>query len=546
MAQAPQPLVDDILVGRCLPFIGAGFSMNAFLPNGGVMPDWGGLTRALASVAGVDPQLDGPTVAGAYERLFGRVQLIEAIRRALHSDEAEPGEAHTIFAQLPFDSVYTTNFDLLLETAYGQARRPFRSLVGEKQLPFHGGSLTVSIVKMHGDLRHEEHIIVTSDDYESYLEHYPIIATHLSALLITRTAFFIGYSLTDPDFRNIRDVVRSRLGKFERMAYVITFDATDEEIENRLDDRIHVISLSTESGLSRDMLLANFFKDVQSRLDVEAGTRFRAAHPATFEAIDASVLEESTRETDASALLASSSNLCFVMMPFRPGLDHVYADLIRPAAEALGLTVLRADEMSAPGAITEQIRVAIQQSRVCIADLTGKNPNVLYEVGIAHSLGKPTLLLTQEFSDLPFDMQGLRVIRYSDDLSDILPVREVLERGLRIVLGEDRMDEMSRLIDAGSYRAAVAMLGVLLEHEMRSLLERKPVASPVIIRYRGLGQTLKVLMEGGLIDPDDVQSLRKVVEIRNRAVHSLEEPSAADAFFVLDTVRGFYAKYSDQ
>jgi chorismate mutase len=546
MSQAPQPLVDDILAGRCLPFIGAGFSMNALVPEGGVMPDWTGLTRTLAAVANVDPQLDGPVVAAAYERRFGRVQLIEAIRRALHSDHAEPGEAHMGFAQLPFDSVYTTNFDLLLETAYSRARRPFRSLVGELQLPFHGGAPTVSIVKMHGDLRHEEHIIVTSEDYASYLEHYPVIATHLSALLITRTAFFIGYSLTDPDFQNIRNVVRSRLGKYERMAYVVTFDATDEEIESRFDDRIHVISLSTASGQARDMLLADFFTDVQSRLDVEAGTRFRAARPTAFEAITRDILEESTRDTDASALLASSSNLCFVMMPFRPELDLVYAEIIRPAAQALGLTVLRVDEMSVPGSITEQIRVAIQQSRVCVADLTGRNPNVLYEIGMAHSLGKPTLLLTQDVAELPFDMRGLRVISYSTDLNKIAVARDSLERALRVVLGEDRVDEASRLIDGGSYRAAVAILGVLLEHEMRRLLPRIPVASPVMQRYPGLGQALKALSDAGRLDPDDVHSLRRVVEIRNRAVHSLEEPSAADARFVLDAVRGFYGKYSDQ
>ena len=152
-----------------------------------------------------------PVVAQRYEQKFGRVQLIEALREALHPDKARPGAAHRAFVQLPFDTIYTTNFDLLLEDAYTQATRPFRSLVGELQLPFHAGQTASSIVKMHGDLRHEEHIIITQKDYEHFMDRYPVVATHLSAMLITRTPLFIGYSLSDPDFENVRRVVRSRL-----------------------------------------------------------------------------------------------------------------------------------------------------------------------------------------------------------------------------------------------------------------------------------------------------------------------------------------------
>lgn len=508
------------------------------------MPDWFGLTQALAAVAGVDPAQGGPSVASAYERRFGRVQLIEAIRRALHSDHAEPGSAHGVFAQLPFDSVYTTNFDLLIEEAYGRIRRPFRSLVGELQLPFHGGPLTTTVVKMHGDLRHEEHIIVTADDYQSYLSQYPVIATHLSALLITRTALFIGYSLTDPDFQNIRTVVRSRLGRFERMSYVLAFDAGAGEIETRLDDRIHLINLSTSSGVSRDDLLADFFRDVQSRVDVEAGTRFRAARPTVFEDIPEEVVEESAREADASELLASSSNLCFVMMPFRPEFDLVYSEIIRPAASALGLTVIRADEMFSPGAITEQIRVAIQQSRICIADVSSPNPNVLYEIGIAHTLAKPTLLIARDITDVPFDLRALRIIIYDPDMRDAAGVRTTLANSLRAVLSEGRVDEAARLIEVGSHRAAVAILGILLEHGIRRLFERHgEVGTSPGLPYRGLGYSIRQLSEFRLIAVDDLPMLRRAVDIRNRAVHNLEEPTLADARFVLDTVRAFERKY---
>jgi hypothetical protein len=78
-------------------------------------------------------------------------------------------------------------------------------------------------------------------------------------MLITRTPLFIGYSLSDPDFSKIREVVRSRLGKFERMAYMIQFDVSDEDVEAGLREKLHIISLNSEAAASRDEVLAEFF-----------------------------------------------------------------------------------------------------------------------------------------------------------------------------------------------------------------------------------------------------------------------------------------------
>lgn len=282
-------------------------------------------------------------------------------------------------------------------------------------MPFHGGPLTTTVIKMHGDLRHEEHIVITAEDYDRYLTEYPMIATHLSAQLITRTALYIGYSLSDPDFLNIRKVVKSRLGKFERMAYVIAFDNNPSEIEEKLANNLHVINLETNNGVSKSGALVEFFHEVQELIDTAEGSRLRTSRPEVFESVEKTTFERSAKESDASSLFTSSSNLCFVMMPFASDLDWLYADLIKPVAEQFGLSVMRADEIFSPGSIAEQIRVAIQQSRLCIADVTHKNPNVLYEVGIAHTLGKPTLLLTRNIEDVPVDLRSLRLIVYEMD-----------------------------------------------------------------------------------------------------------------------------------
>ena len=244
--EIPYPLLSDIFEGRCLPFVGAGFSKNADLAPGLVMPDWNQLATELARHLPLDGRETPQEVAQRYERYFGRVQLIEAIRRSLHTDSARPGRAHRAFAKLPFDTIYTTNFDLLLEDAYQQEKRPFRSLVGEHQLPFHAGKTASSVVKMHGDLRHEENIVVTKKDYDEFMTKYPVVATHLSAMLITRTPLYIGYSLSDPDFLHIQEVVRSRLGEFERMSYVLVFDSSDLARQEAFSRHVHLISLASE------------------------------------------------------------------------------------------------------------------------------------------------------------------------------------------------------------------------------------------------------------------------------------------------------------
>lgn len=73
---APQPLIEDIESGRCLPFIGARFSLNAKISDGQKMPDWQALTDILASTIGMPTSPDGPAIAAEFERRFGRLQLI--------------------------------------------------------------------------------------------------------------------------------------------------------------------------------------------------------------------------------------------------------------------------------------------------------------------------------------------------------------------------------------------------------------------------------------------------------------------------------------
>jgi hypothetical protein len=480
----------------------------------------------------------GPAVASQFERKFGRVQLIEAIRKALHLHDSEPGSAHFAFAQLPFETIYTTNFDLLLESAFVALKKPFRSIVGELQMPFHGGSIISTIIKMHRDLRHEEHIVATTEDYDRFLSDYPVIATHLSAQLITKTGFFIGYSLTDPDFMNIRRIIKSRLGKFERMAYLIAFDSSQEEIDEKLTDNLHVINLSATDG-GKDATLAQFFTEITKAVDAQESIEIRAARPDAFEPLAKDIVRKTALGDDASQLFSSSSNLCFVLMPFNPPMDLVYRELIKPSVDFSGLTAARADEIHSPGVITEQIRVAIQQSRLCIADLTGNNPNVLYEVGIAHTLNKPTLLITGDRKNIPFDIAANRVLVYH--LENLEQSQLHLKETIQNILGSGMIEEARILIERRMYRAAAAVLGMLLERSMIRLADKNLDRLPSVPNKRTLPlrHLLDNLKNSNVLSPGELSELQNIIQIRNQAVHALVDTTATDAGRMLEIVSTF-------
>jgi hypothetical protein len=104
--------------------------------------------------------------------------------------------------------------------------------------------------------------------------------------------------------------------------------------------------------------------------------------------------------------------LCFVLMPFVESLQPVYDDHIRPVVKKSGLRCERADEIRGTTAITWDIWERINRSRLLIADLTGQNANVFYELGLAHALGKDVVLLTQSMDFVPFDLKTIRCIVY--------------------------------------------------------------------------------------------------------------------------------------
>ncbi|MFH1742150.1 MAG: hypothetical protein ABIH23_24365 [bacterium] len=116
--------------------------------------------------------------------------------------------------------------------------------------------------------------------------------------------------------------------------------------------------------------------------------------------------------------LSVESNLVAVMMPFGAGFDPV-CQAISAACSACGLRSLRADDIWEESTIIQDIFNLIFRAPMVVVDFTGKNPNVMYETGIAHTLGKLVVPISQSTDDIPFDMAHHRILTY-------LPNREGL------------------------------------------------------------------------------------------------------------------------
>src|ERR1700730_5134373 len=109
---------------------------------------------------------------------------------------------------------------------------------------------------------------------------------------------------------------------------------------------------------------------------------------------------------------------CFVIMPFGPPFDRYYRRIFIPAIEAAGLAPMRTDSIFSPNTIMADVWRCTKAAAVALADVTGKNPNVFYELGLAHAVGKPVVIITNDLDDVPFDLKGLRIIEYNKDDED--------------------------------------------------------------------------------------------------------------------------------
>lgn len=214
-------LWEEISTGNGVLFVGAGVSAGRF-------PRWQQLIDRLGDEFGISGQsgdvLDVPQwVVEAH----GRTALEQRMVQVFHDPSKEPTTLQRLLARYPFDVVFTTNFDRLTERALRAQARQVNVVVEDSQVGRIRTDDRVTLVKMHGCVSAPDTIVVTRDDYETYAQRHPAIVTYLQSLLATRTFLFVGFSLTDPNFRAIYSTVQHVLGAYRRFAFATMLETGD-------------------------------------------------------------------------------------------------------------------------------------------------------------------------------------------------------------------------------------------------------------------------------------------------------------------------------
>lgn len=127
----------------------------------------------------------------------------------------------------------------------------------------------------------------------------------------------------------------------------------------------------------------------------------------------------------------------FVIMPFADLFTPVYEDHIKALCDRIGYTCLRADLIDGANIVMNDIWSLINNSSIIICDCTGKNPNVFYELGIAHTIGKNVICITQNSEDIPFDIKHIRYIKYDFTPRGMKQFEQKLEQYMAITMADE-------------------------------------------------------------------------------------------------------------
>lgn len=177
----------------------------------------------------------------------------------------------------------------------------------------------------------------------------------------------------------------------------------------------HVQHLSNKEGKPYDPVASNAYPMVVFEADIR--NPFDYSHPGSTKWFVLQHLHEGAAGADLDP------RLVFVLMPFTDEFTDVWMLGIKPTVEKMGLSCKRADDFLHNKDIMQVIRDNISRARLIIADMTTSNPNVFYELGYAHALHKPVLLITKDRHAVPFDLRGINNVEYkhANDLVNRLP-----------------------------------------------------------------------------------------------------------------------------
>ena len=237
--------------------------------------------------------------------------------------------------------------------------------------------------------------------------------------------------------------------------------------------------------------------------------------------------DKSSHNVDPSKRIFLISQIGDKGTTIRRRADNIADYIVKPVASEFNLTVLRSDRDPTPGPITSQILTSILNSRVIVADLTGRNANVYYELAFAHSFGVPVTILVDNPSTLTFDVKNERVITIGDDgniaVDQAEETKKELKKVLEVVLDEDykpaslvteaarvqRLEELAPEDPEASELTDIKQRLDTIYTYMRQRLRtsRNAKTSDMVADLRTMTSLITSLAVEGRLKPQEVQAL---------------------------------------
>ena len=206
-----------VMDGTAALFVGAGLSR----PAGYV--DWKVLLREIADDLGLEVDREHDLIALAqyhHNQRRSRSKLNDMLVKEFTKD-AKSTDNHPLIAQLPIHTIWTTNYDSLLEEAFRAQRKRVDVKISPENVGQSQPGIDVVIFKMHGDVSQPHQAVLTKDDYEAYHLRRELFTIRLKGDLVSLTFLFLGFSFTDPNIDYILSRIKNLLGQNTPTHYCI-------------------------------------------------------------------------------------------------------------------------------------------------------------------------------------------------------------------------------------------------------------------------------------------------------------------------------------
>lgn len=522
----PKILLDDFVTNKVVPFIGAGFSKNAKVSGDINIPDWDGLGKIVAKYIPEYNYNNALETLSLFEEEYSRSKLIEIIAQELHIKDIVPGDAHRALCDLNFNIICTTNFDTLLEKSLDFTGHNYSLIVSEDRLGINTKENT-RIIKLHGDINHPERMIITENDYDTFIDNNKLLTTYVSNIFITQTLLLIGYSMDDNDIRTLWSIVNSRLGKLHRPAYAILVAPSKNEISKFERRNIKVIALP---GKVKDYekILTEVFKELRAYIEQKTTAQMTFTNERIIEDVK----------------LGSEGNLlCFISASYKK--IAFLKNILYPILFQYSITPVVLEDAILPGdSILRKMDTLLNQVSMAIIDISDNN-DALWVCDKLKEQNKLIFLISEkniaEDTSIQFIYSKIYYYSYEDqELNDFIyqisnSIKDEVNKNSNNSTLSFNEKDYDRLMEKGEYVAAVISAFRSLEITLRNRSD-----------VRGLVNALNILTSSNQEDMVLIREVKSLVRTRNVLVHTNKTISKNEARNIINKIEKLCGKIDEK